>query len=172
MKVHLAITFALALSLPVSADPQTDAEFIAGQTTTRAIFEGVIAAQRQVLISAIENDLRQRGIDLPDPERFFDVFLDVWIDEFTHSMQGQTADIYLQVFDEKELAGIAAFMRTPSGAAFVAASPELMMEGARLGERAGIEAAMRVGPVLADRLESEELVEDRTLLRRLQDALR
>lgn len=159
---------------PLHADPQGDADYIVSQTMTKRIFEGAIAAQRPVIVGAIQNDLRQRGITLPDPDRFFDLFMDEFIDEFTQSMQDQSASIYLDRFTAAELAEIAAFYKTPAGQSLVAATPDLMMAGAEMGQRAGMQAGLNAGRRLADRIESEGLlvIDDPSLTQQLLDALR
>jgi len=171
--------YAAALSLTLCsgsalADPQADADYIVSQTMTRDMFEGSIAAQRGLIISAIQNDLRAQGITLPDPDRFFDLFMEEFIGEFTDSMRDQSASIYLERFSAEELADIAAFYRTASGQALVAATPDLMMAGAEMGQRAGMQAGVNAAGRLADRIENEGLVEveDEGMMDRLLNALR
>lgn len=158
---------------PLLADPQADADYIVSQTATRAMFEGAISAQRSVIIGAIQNDFRSQGITLPDPERFFDLLMSEFIDEFTQVMQAQTASIYLTNFSEGQLAEIADFYKTESGQALLAATPTLMMEGARMGQAAGEQAGANAGKRLAARIEEEGLivVEDPGMLSRILNAL-
>lgn len=168
-----ALSIAL-LGTGAQADPQADADYIVSQTMTREMFEGAIAAQRSLIISAIQNDLRAQGINLPDPDRFFDLFLEEFIAEFTDSMRDQSASIYLDRFSAEELADIAGFYRTPAGQALVAATPDLMMAGAEMGQQAGMQAGMNAAGRLADRIEAEGLIEieDPGMMDRLLDALR
>lgn len=170
------IALALALTVPTlsTADPQSDAQFIVSQEMTKAIFEGAIRAQRPIIVSAIQNDLRTQGITLPDPDRFFDIFMEEFIGEFTASMQAQAAPIYLNAYSDEELAGIAAFYKTDAGQAMLRKAPELMMAGAQLGERAGLEAGEKVADRVAERLETEGInyFEDQSMMQRLLDALR
>lgn len=169
-RFFLASSFVLATALTAHAGPKSDAAYIASQTVTAEIMDGVFVAMRPVLVSSIENDFRAQGINLPDPGRFMDVFLEVWSGAFLEAMQNQSAEIYLNRFDAQELADIAAFMRSPSGQAFTQATPDLMLAGAQAGQRAGAEAGQNVWPELSRRIEAEGLIEDRTLLRRLQEA--
>lgn len=164
----------LAIGSPAIADPQADADYIVSQTVTREIFEGAFAALGPVITSAVQNDLRAQGISLPDPDRFMELFLSEFIDEFTEIMQAESAALYLDLFTEEELAGIAAFYATDAGQAFVAATPELMQQSAVLGESAGMRAGVSAGPRLADRIENEGLVvvDDPSLTQRILDALR
>lgn len=159
---------------PSLADPQADADYIVTQLVTRTIFEGAITAQRPIIISAIQNDLREDGITLPDPDLFFDLFTAEFLDEFTESMQAQSAEIYLNAFSKQELADIATFLKTPSGRAFVAASPALMLEGARMGQKAGAQSGANASKRLAARLERENLIvfDDPTVFQRLLNLLR
>lgn len=167
----LALT---CLSTPTQADPQADADYIVSQTLTPEIFEAAISAQRPLIIGALENDLRSKGITLPDPDRFFDLFMEEFLDEFTESMRDQSASIYLETFSAEQLADIAEFYRSETGQAFVSATPSLMAEGARMGQRAGRTAGANAGRRLATRIEAEGLivVDDPDLLSRLLNALR
>lgn len=168
-----ALIFALTAS-DAAADPQADADYIVSQALTKEMFQGAIAAQRPLLISAIQNDLRVKGITLPDPDRFFDLFMTEFLDEFTASMQEQSAEIYLRQFSGAELADIAEFYRTPSGQALLTSTPALMMSGAQLGTVAGRRAGLNAGKRLADKIEAEGLIEleDANLMSRLLEALR
>ena len=167
---------ALALLLPVvaQADPQTDADYIVSQQVTKEMFEGALSAQRPILVSAITNDLSQQGINLPDPDRFFDIFVEEFIDEFTESMQSQSAALYMDAYTADELSGIAAFLKTDAGQAMTRKAPQLMMAGAQLGERAGMQAGQNASARVAARLEAEglDLFEDPSLMQQLLDALR
>jgi len=174
---YLLCTWAIALtflSAPAQADPHADAKYIVSQTTTRAIFDGAIVAQRPLIIGALQNNLRAKGITLPDPDRFFDLLMEEFMDEFTQSMQDQSASIYLEHFSEQELADIADFYKTNSGQAFLSAAPTLMIAAAQMGQRASRSAGMNAGKRLAARIEAEGLivVDDPSLLPRLLDSLR
>ncbi len=170
-----AIAFALTcIGAPSQADPKTDADYIVSQTVTRTLFEGALAAQRPLIIGAIQNDLRSKGVTLPDPDRFFDLFIDEFIDEFTQEMQAQTASVYLATFSGQQLADIADFYKTEAGQALIEVTPALMIEGARMGQIAGEKAGANAGRRLAARIESEGLVvvDDPSLLGPLLDALK
>ena len=158
----------------VVADPQADAEYIASQTVTREMFEGILAVQRPVIVDAVQHRLSEGGILLPNPNRFFDLIMEEFVGEFTDGMRDQTADIYLAAFSPEHLAEIAAFYKSEAGQAMIAATPGLMMAGAEMGEEAGRRAGANAGRRAAQRLESEGLiiVEDPALLRKLIDAMR
>lgn len=169
-----ALLMMVVWAAPLHADPQSDADYIVSQTVTKEIFEGALSAQRPLIIGAMENNLRAQNITLTDPERFFDLVMSEFIDEFTDAMQEQSADIYLRNFSADDLAEIAAFMKTDAGQAFTQATPVLMMEGARLGQIAGQRAGQNAGRRVADVIEAEGLivVEDASVLDRLLDTLR
>lgn len=170
-----ACVIALAcLSTPTRADPRSDAEYIVNQTVTRALFEGVFAATRPMMIAAIQHNFREKGISLPDPDRFFDLLMAEFMDEFVQSMRAQTAQIYLETFSEQEIAGIATFYRSEAGQALIKATPTLMMAGAKMGREAGQRAGENAGKRLAARIRAEGLiqVDDPGLLSKLLDALR
>jgi len=111
---------------------------------------------------------------LPDPDRFFDLFMAEFMDEFVQSMRAQTASIYLENFSEQQIADIAAFYKSEAGQALVMASPALMMAGAKMGREAGQRAGENAGKRLAARIKAEGLikVDDPGLLSKLLDALR
>ncbi|MEM8979968.1 MAG: DUF2059 domain-containing protein, partial [Pseudomonadota bacterium] len=138
----LALAF---LGTQASADPKAAADYIVSQTVTQPIFEGAILAQKPLITGALQNQMRENGIRLKDPDRFFDLFLSEFMDEFVESMQAQSAQIFLDNFSESELNDIAAFMKTPSGQAYVAATPTLMQQGAEMGQRAGAQAGLNAG---------------------------
>lgn len=169
--VFIALAF---LAVPLHADRQANADYIVSQVITRTIFEGAIVAQRPVIIGAIQNELREKGITLPEPDRFFDLFMVEFLDEFTESMQAQSAAIYLDNFSEQELTDIAIFFKTASGQAYIAASPVLMLEGARMGQRAGERAGRNAAKRLAERIERENLIvfDDPGVLQRLLNILK
>ena len=162
------------LSTPARADPRSDAEYIVSQTVTRAFFEGAFAAARPTIIGSVQNDFRAKGVSLPDPDRFFDLFMAEFMDEFVQSMRAQTASIYLENFSEQQIADIAAFYKSEAGQALVMASPALMMAGAKMGREAGQRAGENAGKRLAARIKAEGLikVDDPGLLSKLLDALR
>ena len=164
----------MCLGSSADADPKADADYIASQVATQAIFEGAISAQKPLITSAIQNNLRVQGITLTDPDAFFDLFMEEFLGEFTQSMQAQTASIYLNSFSDEDLANIAAFFKTDSGQAYLLAVPGLMMEGARMGTAAGQIAGANAGKRLAARIQAEGLVvvEDPSLLSRLLEALK
>lgn len=169
----LALT-ASVIGSTAFADPLEDAQYIVDQTVTKEIFEGTFVALGPVLTSAIQNDLRAQGITLPNPERFMELFISEFIDEFTESMRVQSVSIYLDQFNAEELEAIAAFYRSDAGQSLVAATPEIMLQSSAIGEVAGQQAGMNAGPRLADRIEKEGLLEvdDPSLLESLIDALR
>ncbi|AVX03825.1 hypothetical protein MXMO3_01294 [Maritalea myrionectae] len=169
----LAITLSFFVS-PVLADPQADAKYIISQTMTRSMFEGAIAAQRPLILGAIQNDLNGKNIKLTDPNKFLDLFMEEFLGEFTDAMQEQGAALYLENFSDKELADLAAFFKTDSGKAYLQASPKLMLEGARMGQLAGQKAGLNAGKRLAKRIESENLivVDDPSNLSELLEAIK
>ncbi|GLQ16179.1 DUF2059 domain-containing protein [Maritalea porphyrae] len=172
--ILIAATLVLGVfSTPVMAD-QKSADYIVSQTVTREMFEGAIAAQRSLILSAIQHDLKQKNVTLPNPDRFFDLLMEEFLDEFTESMQAQSAQVFLDAFTSEQLVEIASFFATDAGQAYIAATPTLMMEGARMGQIAGQKAGANAGKRLANRIEDEGLivVDDPGLLERLLDALK
>ncbi|MEM8577857.1 MAG: DUF2059 domain-containing protein [Pseudomonadota bacterium] len=165
---------ALSFATQSAADRLSDARYIVSQTVTKEIFEGALVAQRPLIIGALENELRQSGITLSDTQRFFDLFMEEFIDEFTETMQEESTSINLNAFSDQELADIAAFMRSPSGQAFVLATPTVMAEGARIGQIAGTEAGRNAGPRVAERLRTEgiTMTQDEGMMDRLLDFLK
>ncbi|UWQ92898.1 DUF2059 domain-containing protein [Rhodobacteraceae bacterium M382] len=164
----------IGLGSPVHANSKkAAAEYIVSQTITRSMFEGAIAAQRPMMIDAVQYQLNAKGVTLTDPDRFFDLLTEEFLSEFTQSMQEQSASVYLRNFSKQELTDIAAFFQTDSGQAYILAAPKLMSEGARMGQVAGRKAGKNAVKRLATRIEDEGLVvvEDPSLLSRLLDAL-
>lgn len=159
---------------PAWADPQADADYIVSQALTKDIFEGAIQSQRSLILSAIQHDLIQSGVSLPDPNRFFDIFIEEFIDEFTLSMRQQSAPIYLDAFTAEELSEIAAFYRTEAGQALLRQTPQLMAAGTALGQQAGLQAGQNASGRVIARLEREDInfFDDRGMMDRFIDALR
>ena len=156
---------------PVFADPQQDAEYIVSQTVTKSIFETALTAQRDIIIGAIANDLRENDLELTDPERYFDIIVEEFIDGFTHAMQEQSVDMYLELFSDEDLADIAMFYKTPAGKTLVATTPTLMLRGAQMGAAAGEAAGAQVGGRIVKRLEAEGIqpFTDPSMMDRLRD---
>ena len=136
--IRISLLASFIFVSPAFADPQEDADFIVSRTITRTMFEGTLEVQRHLILSALQNDLSEKGIVLSSPERFLDIFMEEFIEEFTLSMQAQTGDIFLNRFSPSELNAIADFYRTPAGQALINASPDLMKAGAKLGQKAGL----------------------------------
>ncbi|MGX9355261.1 DUF2059 domain-containing protein [Roseobacteraceae bacterium S113] len=150
-----ATALATTLWFPALADVETDLDFMISQQINRTMFEGALAAQRPLIVGAFENDLRARGFDISDTERFLDILMEEFIDEFTETMQVQARDIYRNTFSDQEISDIAAFLRTPSGQAMIKATPSLMAQGAQHGEVAGMEAGRNAMPRVLRRIRDE-----------------
>ncbi len=156
------------------ASPQTDANYIAQQTLTKEMFEGALIAQRPLILSAIQNDLRNNGVILKKPEAFFDLFMGEFVDEFTLGMREEGAQLYLDTFTPKELSDIATFYKSETGQSFLKKTPALMQTSFTLGEKVGARAGMRVAPSLKKRIRDENLLEleDRSVIDKLLNILR
>lgn len=154
--------FALSATLtcPAGADVEADLDYMISQQINRTMFEGALSAQRPLLVSAIENDLRKRGMGVSDIERFLDIFMEEFIDEFTETMQDEARALYRENFSDQDITDIAAFLRTPSGQALVAVTPTLMADGARRGQIAGREAGKKAAPRVLRRIRDEGITFD------------
>ena len=170
-----APVFAAFICIPSAsyAGANEDAQFIVEKTVTPEMFAGVAVAMRPVLTSAISNDLRDLGITLNDPDRFFDVFIEEFMDEFLTLTKDEMIALQLAVFTPEELEGIAAFYATPAGVALLAKTPRLIQDGASIGQRVGAIAGANAGPRVAARLRNEDVltVESPNVLERLIEML-
>ena len=173
MKLRSIAAILVFSAVPALSGPQEDANYIVSQTFTEEMFRGAISAQRKVLISAIQNDMRRHGIELKKPERFFDLFLEAFIDEFTEGMRAEAATLYVDLFTPEELEGIAAFLRTEAGQGLIRKTPALMQQSSMLGQRIGMMAGVRAGPRLAEQIREEDILapDDKPLRERLIDML-
>ena len=72
------------------------------------------------------------------------------------ALKGQYADIYARAFTEEELRQIIAFYRTPTGQKMAQATPQLMREGAALGERTVQEHMGELQQMIMEHLENRE----------------
>lgn len=154
--------FALTATLACAAvaDVEADLDYMISQQVNRTMFEGALIAQRPLLVGAIENDLRKRGMGVSDIERFLDIFMEEFIDEFTDTMQDEARALYRDSFSDQEITDIAAFLRTPSGQALIAATPTLMADGAKRGQVAGREAGKNAAPRVLRRIRDEGITFD------------
>ncbi|KIC50125.1 DUF2059 domain-containing protein [Tateyamaria sp. ANG-S1] len=159
-----AVAFAATLATQATADVEADLDYLISQQVNRTMFEGALIAQRPLLVGAIENELRKRGMSVSDIERFLDIFMEEFIDEFTETMQDEARSMYKETFSEQEITDIAAFLRTPSGQAMVAATPSLMADGARRGQIAGVEAGNNAAPRVLRRIREEGITFDNPAL--------
>ncbi|MEP4957867.1 MAG: DUF2059 domain-containing protein [Roseobacter sp.] len=173
-KIFACALVVISFASPSQADPRAAADYIVSQTVTHEMFEAVISVQRPLIIGTLQNELRAKGINLPDPDRFFDVFMEEFVDEFVKSMQEQSASIYLDNFTDQQLLDIAEFFKTESGQAYLSMTPTLMQEGAQLGQKAGEEAGANVAGRVAARIKKEGLVvvDDPSILSRLLEVLK
>ncbi len=171
MKYILATILLGSVSLTPAAraDDRADATFIVEQTVTSTIMRGALSSMRPVLISAIQNDLRTRNIAVNKPELFFDIVMDEFIDLFVEDLRQATIPVYLEAFNAEELADIAAFYATPSGAALVSRTPSLMQAGALMGQQIGQNIMPKIMPRVAQRLRDEnvDVMGDPTLMQDL-----
>ena len=174
MRYASALAVILALAPSAQADPRADAAAIVQATVTADIVSGALSAMRPVLISAISNDLQRLNIQLADPERFFDVFIEEFQAEFIAVMRDEMVDIQLNNFTPQELSDIAAFYTTSSGRALIAKTPVIMQASALIGQRAGQRAGQNAAPRVAARLEAEgiPMTTDPSLGQKLLDILR
>jgi len=151
-----------------------DAHYIAEQTANKRIFQGAITAVGPTLVSAVENDLRKKGITISDVQTFQDLLVAAFLDEFTTNMQIASEKHYLETFSEAELAGIAEFYRSDAGQALIFHTPEMMQFGATKGREIGRIAGMHAGPRIAKQMEEQGIVitTDKSMMQRLIDALK
>jgi hypothetical protein len=155
------------------ADAEDDATYIVEQTVNDEMFAGALTALGPIIAGAIENDLRLQGITVSDMETFSQIVFEEFLGGFTDEMQTVTVQFYLETFTEDELGGIARFLRSDPGQAYVHYTPELMKFGSQQGERIGGIAAERAGPRIAARLEREGVeIAEQSMMEKLIDALR
>ncbi|MFT5614566.1 MAG: hypothetical protein ACI8Q6_001846 [Granulosicoccus sp.] len=112
-----------------------------------------------MIIGATQNGLRAKGIILLAPDRFFDLLMEEFLEEFILSIQAQSASLYLENFSEQQLSDVAAFYKSESGQAFVLATPTMMMAAAQMGRQAGQKDGANAGRRLASRIRSKRLIE-------------
>lgn len=172
---HFLIAAAIALPSSSFADAQSDATFIVEQTVTQAMFEGALAALRPVLLSAVENDLRNENVTVSDVGAFMDIMMEEFIAEYTVEMQNATIPYYVENFSAKELSDIAAFYASDTGVVLINRTPELMQFGATAGAQAGELAFRDSRDRVRQRLIDENVDVtngDASMMQRLLEALR
>lgn len=97
--------------------------------------------------------IRQSGVGRSygaDPERVAELFQQEFRLRFS-AMNQDMAIIYARRFSETDLIAIAAFLRTPVGAAWIGSQAAMVQEGSVIGQRYGEEA----GRAVTARLELE-----------------
>lgn len=169
----LLLTGALALSTPLAADPVDDARSIITVTLTDESMSGVIAAMGPMISSAMENDFRNNGIVLSDPDTFIDILTEEFMDGYLKAMRAEMVTVYVEEFTADELAGIAAFFASPAGQAMAARSGVLAQRGAEIGRTVGQKAALAVADRIAARLRAEgvTITSDPSMQKKLLDRL-
>lgn len=173
-RTALAILIALT-PLPSFADAQADATYIVEQTVNRAIFEGALTALRPVILSAVENDLRQSGIVISDIGGYMDITMDEFMEGYVAIMQEKSVPHFLNTFSPDDLANIAAFYATPAGQSLISQTPALMQFGATAGASAGQEAFLEARGRVRQRLIDEAIDVtngDKSMMQKLLDALK
>lgn len=172
---HMIVGILLSLgALPLAADPKTDADYIVSQVASIEVFDSAIKAQAPIMKSAIENDLRKKGITLSDIDVFFDIFFDEFLELFVEKMQARTAQLYVDIFSPQELSDLAAFYKSESGQALIAKTPTIIQASTEIGQIAGMETGVEVNARVMERLEAEgeSMGMDQSVMDKIRDALR
>ncbi len=170
-KILTTVGFLALFSTPVLADAQEDAEFIANVTVNKEIVQGALVAMRPTLVQVVQNSLNSKDIKVSDPEAFFDIAMDAFMDEFVQEMRIPTAQFYVENFSTSELNDIAQFYNSPAGKSLLRMMPAMMQNGAKAGQAAGVKAFQMVNPEIARRIREEDLViENKSLTDKLLEA--
>jgi hypothetical protein len=169
----LAALFSLSSIGTALATPQEDATYIVQQTASAAILEGVFVATRPVLLASIQNNLNALGIELDDPDRFFDIFIEEFTMAFLEEFHDDLIELYLAEFTPEQLAAMVVFYKSDTGQVLLFKTPSLMAAQAQIGAQTGQRAGRAVGPRVQARLEEEGLriAKDPSVLGRLKSML-
>jgi uncharacterized protein len=169
----LAAILAL-FATPAWAASHSDADYVASQTVTEAVFLGALSALKPVISSAMENNLRKQGIEVSDPGAFADIVFQEFLGSFVEQMRIETARYYKQNFSPADLADIAEFYASAPGQELLRQVPAMTEFGAVMGAAVGQAVGVTVGARIADRLEEEgiTLTSEPSMMQRLIDALR
>ncbi len=167
---------ALLMATPVKlfAGATEDARYIVTQTFTKRSVEGALRAIGPVLSSALENDLRKKGIEISDLATFQRLIADAFMSEYISKMQQQLEKYYTDNFTASELADIARFYRSDAGQAVIKKTPDMMKFGAIEGKRIGRNAAIHAAPNIKKSLKASGIVitKNKSMMQKLLDALK
>ncbi|MYM57473.1 DUF2059 domain-containing protein [Thalassovita mangrovi] len=172
---YLLLAAFTAFSAPtvVLSDATEDATRIAEVTVTDELFQAAFRVQGPIIANAMENQLRNIGIQISDPEAFTKIVIEEMLAEITLDMQKAMVDYYLTNFSSDDLTGIRSFYESSPGRALLKKTPELMEFSAKQGAIAGQKAARAAGDRIADRIERERIqITEPSMLQKLLRALR
>lgn len=158
--IAASIVFSTLITGSAMAGVNEDLEFIVTETVTAELFEAALQSQRQLILSAMNNDLQEKGIRVSDLDSFMDIIMEEFVASFTEEMQKRTKDIYLDLFTKSEIQGIAAFYQTAPGQALIQKTPALMTRGADMGREVGRTSVSKLMPRVAHRMEEEGIIID------------
>lgn len=150
-----AIFLSLCLALPARADIEEDKRLIAEAMVTDSSLDAAFQTLAPVLTDAIQTQLRSAGITVSDPSRFLQILIAEFRNRYASILREELRPALAEIFTEQEIADIASFIRSPSGARFFAAQGEMIQAGYRLGQVAGARAGQEAAERIAARLRQE-----------------
>ncbi|TKZ22401.1 DUF2059 domain-containing protein [Shimia litoralis] len=160
MVKHLLLKIAIlwALATPVYADKEADVTYIVEQTITIAHVEQVLSDQKRAVMFEAVRRLGRIGIDISEPEPFFDLLFSEFSEELVIAMRTQKAAFYRSHFSASELRDIARFYASPTGQKLAAESAFLLKQAVVHARLATQEAANHAPHRLAIKLRDENIL--------------
>ncbi|MEZ5888039.1 MAG: DUF2059 domain-containing protein [Paracoccaceae bacterium] len=155
MRLVLPALLSVCLALPVWADADSDKALIANTLFSDSTLDAVFQTMLPVMSDAVQTQFRNAGVTVSEPEAFMQIFLAEFRERYTEIMREELKTTLGDIFSDQELADIAVFIHTPSGARFFAAQGELTQAGFRLGQTAGARAGQEASTRIAERLDEE-----------------
>lgn len=123
-----AIILALTIKIFVAANHDTrnaqeNAIYIVSQNSTDERIDAELQKFGVVVGDYLNEWLQNYGGTIPDPHKFVVASMGDTLDQVMSLSRADAVPIYLEMFNSRELADIAAFYKTQSGQAFLAQTP-------------------------------------------------
>ncbi|SHJ14196.1 hypothetical protein SAMN05444000_105145 [Shimia gijangensis] len=120
----------LGLAQPANADKESDIRFIVEHTITVEHFNEIYQSDMRTIMFEVVRRLRTFGIDIAEPEPFFDLLFEAFVVEFIALMQDEIAAYYHKTYTASEMRDLARFYSSPTGKKVFANTSKFLLANA------------------------------------------
>lgn len=154
MRTFLVVTLVAASGiLFASADPKEDAQAIVEATVTEDLMAATFSAMSELVVHTLQNEANKAGKPLSDDAArvIGNMMVSRMVPYIVADMRAEMATAYLYSMSPEGLAGLRAFLETPSGIEWANAQADLVGESTKVGEKIAAPVATKaVSELVAD----------------------